>query len=180
MRLTYPGAHLFEGATRILAGRLVIAGSTPSSILVVENNTIHDLKGRRESYRGVRLLTGGRIVDTGRTETGRPGRIMGSLTVNSSASRATSAGQFDLRSGTVSAILAGTGALVKSTAGAVTLSVNNTYSGQTTINGGILRISHANALGTAPGAPRATPPSTAAAHCNSRSRAALTSRPPKA
>ena len=57
VRLSYTGAHLFEGATRILAGRLVIAGSTPSSILVVENIT-HDLKGRDERYRGVRLALG--------------------------------------------------------------------------------------------------------------------------
>ncbi len=158
VRLTYPGAHLFEGATRILVGRLVIAGSTPSSILVVENIT-HDLKGRDERYRGVRLLSG-RIVDTGRTETGRPGRTMGSLTVNSGGS-GLSAGQFDLRSGTVSAKLAGSGALVKNAAGAgldnrVILSGDNTYSGQTTINSGILRISHANALGLVTGGSRTT------------------------
>ena len=159
VRLSYTGAHLFEGATRILAGRLVIAGSTPSSILVIENNTTHDLKGRDERYRGVRLLSG-RIVDTGRTETGRPGRTMGSLTVNGGGS-GVSAGQFDLRSGTVSAKLAGTGALVKNAAGAgldnrVILSGDNTYSGQTTINSGILRISHANALGLVTGGSRTT------------------------
>ncbi len=150
VRLSYTGDHLFEGATRILAGRLVVLGGKPNSILVVENIT-HDLKGRDESYRGVRLLSG-RIVDTGRTETGTTGRITGSLTVNGGGS-GLSAGQFDLRSGTVSAKLAGSGDLVKNAAGAgldnrVILSGNNAYRGQTIINSGILRIQHANALGT--------------------------------
>ena len=85
---------------------------------------------------------------------------MGSLTVNGGGS-GVSAGQFDLRSGTVSAKLAGTGALVKNAAGAgldnrVILSGDNTYSGQTTINSGILRISHANALGLVTGGSRTT------------------------
>ena len=47
---------------------------------------------------------------------------------------------FDLQSGSVSAILGGTIGLTKSTAGTVTLTGANTYSGTTTISGGTLLV----------------------------------------
>ncbi|MBU6223156.1 MAG: autotransporter-associated beta strand repeat-containing protein, partial [Planctomycetes bacterium] len=60
----------------------------------------------------------------------------------------TSAGLFDLQSGTVSAVLAGTGGLTKSTAGTVTLSGANTYAGATTISGGVVSLGVAETSGT--------------------------------
>ena len=45
-----------------------------------------------------------------------------------------------MRSGTVSAALAGTGNLTKTTARTVTLSGGNTYSGTTTVDAGSLRV----------------------------------------
>jgi autotransporter-associated beta strand protein len=51
-----------------------------------------------------------------------------------------SSGVFDLRSGTVSAALAGTGNLTKTTARTVTLSGSNTYSGTTTVDAGALLV----------------------------------------
>ena len=154
--LTYTGDHLYTGSVSILAGRLVVRGNLPSSILIVRGG-VHDLRGRRESYRGVRLISGS-IIDSGRDgESGA--RVKGSLTVNADDRSGGSYGEFDLRSGTVSATLTGSGALVKRTdgttaatstnpGGIVTLSGNNSYSGQTTVEAGILRVTHANALGT--------------------------------
>lgn len=49
---------------------------------------------------------------------------------------------------TISGNMGGTGMLVKSGAGTLALSGNNTYAGGTTINGGIVEVGHANALGT--------------------------------
>ena len=152
--LTFTGNHLYSGETRILAGSLIIRGSNPNSILVILGNSTYDLVGEDKSYRGVRLEHGS-IVDSGKAPTALGGRrTYGSLTVNSG-------GQFNLQSGTVSAKLAGSGVLVKNartaaaiTAGAanlVTLSGDNTYTGNTTINSGILRISHVNALGLVAG-----------------------------
>ncbi|HEX7890013.1 MAG TPA: autotransporter-associated beta strand repeat-containing protein [Ramlibacter sp.] len=66
---------------------------------------------------GAVSLTGGSITGTG-----------GSLT----------ASNFDVQSGSISANLAGTGGLTKSTAGTVTLSGANTYTGGTTVGGGRL------------------------------------------
>jgi autotransporter-associated beta strand protein len=55
----------------------------------------------------------------------------------------TSTGSFEMKSGTASAILGGTAiALNKTTGGTVTLSGLNTYTGPTTISGGILSVSN--------------------------------------
>ncbi|WP_354042970.1 autotransporter domain-containing protein [Devosia sp. UYZn731] len=59
----------------------------------------------------------------------------------------TSSGVFDVRSGTISSNLAGTGSLTKTTNGTVSLSGTNTYSGTTTIGGGILEANSSAALG---------------------------------
>lgn len=92
-------------------GALYVGDETPNSLLLVKTNSA---------------------------------RISGALTlVNGSITGTTgvvTAGAYDVRSGTISAILNGTGALTKNTTGTVTLSGNNSYSGGTTINAGILRV----------------------------------------
>ncbi|MFQ6759600.1 MAG: filamentous hemagglutinin N-terminal domain-containing protein [Deltaproteobacteria bacterium] len=58
---------------------------------------------------------------------------------------------YTVQSGTVSAILGGTAALTKTTAGTVTLSGANTYGGTTTVNAGTLVAANATALGATAG-----------------------------
>jgi fibronectin-binding autotransporter adhesin len=53
---------------------------------------------------------------------------------------------FDVRSGTVSAVLAGMASLTKTTAGTVTLSGANTYTGATRINAGTLALTGSGAI----------------------------------
>lgn len=61
----------------------------------------------------------------------------------------TSTGTFEMQSGSVSAILAGSGiALNKTTSGTVTLSGANTYTGATTVNAGTLQLSGASGATT--------------------------------
>src|SRR5207253_2022476 len=58
---------------------------------------------------------------------------------------------------TLSAVLSGSGGLVKTGAGTLELTANNTgYTGVSTVNAGVLKTSADNNLGTAPGAPLAT------------------------
>ena len=52
----------------------------------------------------------------------------------------TTTGAFDMQAGTVSAALAGTGVLIKTTAGTVALTGNNIYTGATNVNGGTLQV----------------------------------------
>ena len=56
------------------------------------------------------------------------------------------AGGFTVENGTISASLAGTGTLTKTTAGTVSLSANNTYTGGTTVSAGTLSLDTSNAL----------------------------------
>jgi RHS repeat-associated protein len=60
----------------------------------------------------------------------------------------TSAGSYNFKSGSVSAILAGSGNATKSTSGTVTLSAANTYTGTTTVSDGTLAYGINNALYT--------------------------------
>ena len=64
----------------------------------------------------------------------------------------TSAGLFDMRAGTVSAVLAGAGNLAKTTTGTVTLSSANAYAGGSAVNAGRLVVGNAAALGASSGA----------------------------
>jgi autotransporter-associated beta strand protein len=59
-----------------------------------------------------------------------------------------SASSFALESGSVSAILSGSGALAKSTAGTVTLSGANTFTGGSTLSAGTLSLSGSGTLGS--------------------------------
>src|SRR5207237_923947 len=60
----------------------------------------------------------------------------------------TSSTNFDLQNGTVGANLAGSVGLVKESGNTVTLSGNNTYTGNTTVGNGTLAITGNNALGS--------------------------------
>ena len=82
----------------------------------------------------------GAYNDTAGTVTLLDGAITGTGTL-------TTTGSFELQSGTVSAALAGTGrALHKFGTGTVTLSGNNTYTGATTVDDGVLQLGASNRI----------------------------------
>ncbi|MFM2196570.1 MAG: hypothetical protein RLZZ505_2 [Verrucomicrobiota bacterium] len=78
--------------------------------------------------------TVGTVTLTGGSITGTSGTLTGS--------------SYAVQNGSISAILGGSGTLTKSTAGTVTLSGANTYSGGTLLNAGTLVASNASAFGT--------------------------------
>ncbi len=102
-----------------------------SSMLIVDATTFDLGANRNEPVSGVVLANGGLILGTG-------------------TSSVINTGDFDVRSGNVTAILAGTGSnLNKTTSGTVILSGVNTYTGNTTVTAGTLRNGISNAIAPA-------------------------------
>jgi filamentous hemagglutinin family protein len=125
---TLSGGSTFTGLTTVNAGTLTegIANALSTGALTVNGGTFN--LGAFSDSVGAVTLTGGSI-------TGTTGVLTGT--------------SYAMQSGSVSAILGGTGALTKSTAGIVTLSGANTYTGLTTISAGTLMLGSTSALGTA-------------------------------
>jgi autotransporter-associated beta strand protein len=102
--------------------------------------------GGTNTYTGPTTVTAGTLDFAGNSQT------LGAVILEGGTIRdgtITSATTYDVRSGTVSATLAGTAGLTKTTAGTVTLTGTNSYSGATTVTGGTLSISAPNLSTTA-------------------------------
>ncbi len=130
--LTLSGTNTYTGGTTISAG--TVALGVANALADTGNVTIaggtFDVATFNDTVATVSLQSGS---ITGTT---------GTLTSNAA---------YDMRSGSASAILAGSMGLNKTTAGTVTLSGANTYSGVTNITAGTLSFSAANNLGNASG-----------------------------
>lgn len=128
--LTLGAASSYTGTTTVLEG--VLRGGINQAIgtgdLVVSGGTL-DLQTFSANVRRVTLNgTNAQILGNG------------SLTSNGSV--------FDLQSGTVAVNLTGTSKLVKTTAGLVTVAGVSSYTGDTLISEGVLRITSASGLST--------------------------------
>ena len=147
--LTLSAANSYTGDTKVEGGTLKLGRNTAinaGSKLVVDGGTF-DLAGRNNTFNGVQLIDG-TIDDTGRDVSGT--LTKGALTL--------STGNYDLKNGTVNAVLGGASAGLEKNEktgadnpGVVILTANNTYNGATTINSGVLRITNKDALGNTTG-----------------------------
>ena len=112
-------ANSYSGGTTVSGGTLQLSGSgtlgATTGTLGVSGGTL-DLGGTSQTT-GALTLTDGTIQN-------------GTLTSSS----------FGVQAGTISAVLAGAGALSKTGIGTVMLSGINTYTGATTVNGGTLEV----------------------------------------
>jgi len=125
--LTLSRANSYSGSTTINAGTLALGASNVlanGSSVVVNGGTLN-IGTQSDTVAGVQLLSG--------AITGTTGTLTSTLA-------------YDLQSGTVSARLGGTADLNKTTAGTVTLSGANTYTGATNINAGTLALGAANRI----------------------------------
>ncbi|TCU96311.1 autotransporter-associated beta strand repeat-containing protein [Roseateles saccharophilus] len=128
--LTLSGSNTYSGGTSVTSGTLKLGASNVlgSGAVTINGGTL-DIANRNPTVAGVSLQSG--------SITGGTGAL-------------TSTSTFDMQAGTVSAQLAGSVGLTKTTNGSVTLSnTNNNYTGTTTISQGTLTL---GASGTLPNA----------------------------
>lgn len=127
--LTLNGTSTFTGLTTINAGTLTLGHATDTfaatAPIAIEGGT----------------LAIGANSDTLGAVTLQSGNITGSTGVLSPTS-------LDAQSGTISAIIGGSGTLTKTTSGTVTLTGANTYTGNTTIQTGTLEIGAGGTAGS--------------------------------
>jgi autotransporter-associated beta strand protein len=136
--LTLSGSNTFSGATTIAQGTLSMGSDTglsPHSTLTVDNAGALDLNGHTIAIDG--LAGTGSITNNSATPV--------TLTTGASGGSGTFGGTLDDGTGVI--------ALVKTGAGTVTLTHVNSYSGGTTVTGGLLAITSYGALGAIPAAP---------------------------
>jgi autotransporter-associated beta strand protein len=145
------GTVTANGLTKSGAGTLTLtnSGNSYTGLTTVSAGTLAYGASNVIGSGGVTVSGTGAILDLGLDQSDTVGTVIldGGSISGIGTSTLTSTANFDMRNGTVSAILAGTLGLTKTTAGTVTLSGTNTYSGNTAINGGILQISGVNSLG---------------------------------
>ncbi|NDC63314.1 MAG: hypothetical protein EBZ59_04845 [Planctomycetia bacterium] len=128
--VTLSGSNGYLGSTTVSSGTLLLGNAFAlgdAASLLSLSGGILNLGGNSVVRTGVVTIAGGTVTN-------------GTLTQNG--------GNFDLQSGTVPANLAGTGSVIKSTAGLLSLTGTNSYTGGTQINGGILSMGSPQALGT--------------------------------
>lgn len=123
------------------AGDLTLAGVCPfAGVMTVSNGAVRLAANERITGSGALIIDGGTFDLNGFTETlGDVTLMNGTITNTGGSSAQYLAGtSFTLLNGHVSARLGGTGALLKTSGGTVTLSGANTFLGGTTISNGTL------------------------------------------
>ena len=128
--LTLSGANLYTGQTDVQAGTLAYGANNAlsSGAVVVSGGTL-DIKTFTDTVGAVTLSSG--------SINGTTGVLTGT--------------SYAVQSGSISAILAGAVTLTKTTAGTVTLSGANTYTGLTTVSAGTLAYGASNVINTGGG-----------------------------
>jgi autotransporter-associated beta strand protein len=145
--LTLSGANSYTGGTTISAGQLTLGNASAlglgANTTAISNGTL-DLGGFATVQAA--LNQSGGTVQHGTMSVTTYQLAGGTLAASATVSAGTA---FDLRTGTVDGVLTGTGLVLKTTAGTVTLNNANIYTGGTTILAGQLTLGNAGALGAA-------------------------------
>ncbi len=131
--MTLTGASNYTGTAVVNAGTLTISASDrlPTTAALTVNGGVFDV-GTFNQTAGTVTLAGGTL--TGSHTALGTGNLLAS--------------NVDLQSGTSDAVLAGTGTVMKTTAGTVFLRGNSTFTGGSTVSSGTLAIGHDNSFGT--------------------------------
>jgi autotransporter-associated beta strand protein len=131
--LTLSGANTYSGGTTVNNGTLTLSGL---GTLGATNGALTIIGAGRVDLGGLTRTNGAFTLDSGTLSNGTFTATSFALT----------------NAGTVSAVLAGSGAVTKTGAGTATLSGANTYTGGTLISGGALQIGNGGTTGSLAGA----------------------------
>jgi autotransporter-associated beta strand protein len=134
--VTLNTSNTYLGGTTVNGGTLILGhpfDTLANSGAVIVNGGILGIGDNSDTVGAVTLISG--------SITGDDGIVTGA--------------SYAVESGTISAILGGSGAMTKSTGGSVTLSGNNFFTGGVSINAGTLILANAGALNSASGSENA-------------------------
>ncbi len=134
------------------AGNLILSGTAANPFtggLTLNSGTVTVAKNNALGT-GPLTLNGG-LLNLGAYNLTASSVVLAGGTINSSSGGISSSSDYQLQSGTVSTRLGGTGGLIKTTSGAVTLTAANTYTGGTRIQGGRLTVNNTTGSGTGTG-----------------------------
>ncbi len=151
-------ANTFSGLTTVSAGELDLnatAGQAIAGNLTVSGGTAKLLQASQINSAKNLVVSGGTFNLQGFNQT-MAGVQLVSGSISGSGGTLTSTSDFDMQSGSVSAKLAGSVGLTKTTGGTVTLSGANTYNGATTVSAGALNFAGSGSLGSVSVADSAT------------------------
>lgn len=138
---TYTGlTTVNQGLVRLNSAGTAIAGNVlvnGGNLVLMQSNQIAD---------GASVVVSGGLLDIGANSETVAGVQLNGGTIDGSTGVLTSTTDFELRAGTVDAILGGAVSLNKTTDGVVTIGGVNTYTGATNILAGTLRATAANTI----------------------------------
>jgi autotransporter-associated beta strand protein len=149
---TSPGTSITLGPSATIGGVGKTLGMYGTGTVNLSASNMIDDAARLEVRSGTLNMNGNsETVDVFQLGTGalNPGTALpapynGDLAVGTLSNGTITANSYDLQSGTISATVAGANGVVKNLAGFVTLSGNNTYTGNTVVNAGQLTLSGTN------------------------------------
>lgn len=148
--LVFTSANTYTGMTIVTAGSLDLnttGGQAIAGNLTVSGGTAKLLQSNQINAASNLVVSGGTFSLQGFNQTLANVQVSGG-TITSSSGILTSTTAYDIQSGVVSAILAGSAGLSKTTLGTAFLSGANTYSGGTSVTAGTLIGVSTSALGS--------------------------------
>jgi autotransporter-associated beta strand protein len=142
---SFTNTGIISGNVTVTFGTVTSSGTVNGLLDTVSGGTLDITGGTMAATNGALVLSGGGLVDLG----GTTQTLNGGLTLTGGTLQngvLSSTGAFAVQQGVISASLTGTGSLDKTTAGTVTVSGANSYTGATTVEAGTLLAGAANAF----------------------------------
>jgi fibronectin-binding autotransporter adhesin len=139
------GTQSFSGGITVTGGKLSTSVALSSGSFTLNGGTF-ETQGANQISDTASVTLGGGTLSLGGTET------IGNNGVTLSSGTTSSISPANNVVASINGVVSGSGNLTKANSGTLILAGNNTHSGTTTVSAGVLRIGHANALGSTTGA----------------------------